>query len=699
MGVTGYLATETAQAPLAGAAGWTAQAPANYTFATAGAKTLYAWAKDAAGNVSASLSAAVTITLSDATAPTVTAFVIPATSSSLVVPVTTFTATDNVAVTGYLLTETAPSPSPGAAGWTATAPANYSFTTAGAKTLYAWAKDAAGNVSTSLNAAVTITLTDTTAPTVTAFVIPATSSSLTVPVTTFTATDNVAITGYQLTETAVAPAAGAAGWTATAPANHVFASEGAKTLYAWAKDAAGHVSASLSAAVTITLSALPAPTVVSPASGSVGVSLSPVLQIATVFPDPLGQAHKATDWQISRDGTFAAGTILFSSLNDAANLASITIPPGLLQASTLYTWRARTINSANQASPYSAGSTFTTMALAMDATGTVPAALTVRSGGVQVTNLSTLTPAQLAAAGNLSSQLVSGPNSVPVVNAGAGANPALPGMVIAKANGGAGSDVVGVVTPAGAVIQSVTTTNVADIAFKTTPPPWVNLPYGVISFRVGGIAPGTSVAVTVYTPTDLPAGAMWYKYTPARGWLKIDATGTYDSSNTLLSLNTYFTVVGGRGVLTIGDNDVADFSSEVVAGQAVVADPGAPAVLPDTPQGSDDSKGCFIATAAFGSSLEPHVLVLREFRDTFLMTNAAGRSLVDLYYRVSPEIAKRVAASESARMWVRLLLLPVIALSILSLKAGVTASLALTAVLVFVFWGLLWRRFGRRRVW
>ena len=63
MGVTGYLVTETATAPLATAPGWTTPAPTAYTVTTAGSKTLYAWAKDAANNVSASRSATVTITL------------------------------------------------------------------------------------------------------------------------------------------------------------------------------------------------------------------------------------------------------------------------------------------------------------------------------------------------------------------------------------------------------------------------------------------------------------------------------------------------------------------------------------------------------------------------------------------------------------------------------------------------------------
>lgn len=90
-------------------------------------------------------------TASDITAPTVASFSIPATGSSLTLTGITFTATDNVSVTGYMLTESATAPGAGDAGWGATAPTQYTFATYGAKTLYAWAKDAAGNVSTSLS--------------------------------------------------------------------------------------------------------------------------------------------------------------------------------------------------------------------------------------------------------------------------------------------------------------------------------------------------------------------------------------------------------------------------------------------------------------------------------------------------------------------------------------------------------------------
>jgi len=98
----------------------------------------------------------------DATPPTVTNFVIPSTAASLTVNITTFTATDNVAVTGYLLTETSTAPRTFSLGLERYRSDDLHLFEYRQKTLYAWAKDAAGNVSTSLNDSVTITQADAT---------------------------------------------------------------------------------------------------------------------------------------------------------------------------------------------------------------------------------------------------------------------------------------------------------------------------------------------------------------------------------------------------------------------------------------------------------------------------------------------------------------------------------------------------------
>lgn len=98
-------------------------------------------------------------TPSDTWPPVVTAFELPVSSSSLVVMVTTFTAADDTEVTGYLLTETSTTPlSDASAGWSTTPPASYTFDSQGPKVLYAWAKDAAGNISAPLSASTTISV-------------------------------------------------------------------------------------------------------------------------------------------------------------------------------------------------------------------------------------------------------------------------------------------------------------------------------------------------------------------------------------------------------------------------------------------------------------------------------------------------------------------------------------------------------------
>jgi hypothetical protein len=85
--------------------------------------------------------------------------------------------------------------------------------------------------------------------------------------------------------------------------------------------------------------------------------------------------------------------------------------------------------------------------------------------------------------------------------------------------------------------------------------------------------------------------------------------------------------------------------------------------------GREDGGFCFIATAAFGSYLAPDVWMLRRFRDEALMTTAPGRAFVRFYYAVSPPLAERIAASESARAVVRAGLTPVIAVARAALAA------------------------------
>ena len=63
--------------------------------------------------------------------------------------------------------------------------------------------------------------------------------------------------------------------------------------------------------------------------------------------------------------------------------------------------------------------------------------------------------------------------------------------------------------------------------------------------------------------------------------------------------------------------------------------------------------GCFVATACYGNYNSPEVLVLRKYRDEYLLNSPGGKFLVWIYYSISPPLARYIRRSERIRNFVR----------------------------------------------
>jgi len=107
---------------------------------------------------------------------------------------------------------------------------------------------------------------------------------------------------------------------------------------------------------------------------------------------------------------------------------------------------------------------------------------------------------------------------------------------------------------------------------------------------------------------------------------------------------------------------------------------------------------CFIATAAYGTPMAGEIEILREFRDGYLLTNAVGRALVDLYYRVSPPIAEFITEHPRLKPVVRAGLVPTVAMSAVAVNTTQAEKMAIVGLLVLVSAALAcWITRGRGR--
>jgi len=134
-----------------------------------------------------------------------------------------------------------------------------------------------------------------------------------------------------------------------------------------------------------------------------------------------------------------------------------------------------------------------------------------------------------------------------------------------------------------------------------------------------------------------------------------DGNGTYDITETTGQVSRIYNTADTYIIrVRVTDNNGATAIGEV----SVTATPSTTATTAGT--ASDGGGGCFIATAAYGSYLNPHVEALRRFRDRYLITNAPGRLFVHIYYATSPPLADFIQRHAVIRVLVRISLTPLV---------------------------------------
>jgi hypothetical protein len=188
-------------------------------------------------------------------------------------------------------------------------------------------------------------------------------------------------------------------------------------------------------------------------------------------------------------------------------------------------------------------------------------------------------------------------------------------------------------------------------------PPTFNVS-NALDINVNSVPSGGTITLALDF-ASLPTSPVFYTVTNGV-WNILDATtaSTYSLTGSKL---TYSVTDGG---VVDSDSNTGSIRNLLVVGTTTTV-----GGTPPPPSGSNGNNvassgsggsGCFIATAAFGSYLDPHVMVLRHFRDNVLLQSELGTAFVKFYYKHSPPIADFIAQHDTLRVLMRFALTPLI---------------------------------------
>ncbi len=469
------------------------------------------------------------------------------------------------------------------------------------------------------------------------------------------------------------------------------------------------------------------PVLISPSSVQNNVSLTPELQTGD-FSDPDGDIHGETEWQISTESNFSTRIL---DITSDTHLTSLTVPDSVLEESTTYYWRVRFYDNHDAVSEWSDAYSFTTITTSNDTDfNGIPDEQEVdemvdldENGTPDVDQDDIMCVNTVVGEGHIGVQEGTNVESIEclrsidpdTITETTNRPEKLPlGLISFKVKVDTPGDTAVVViylsepAPSDARWYKYDSVNswqdYSDHATFSTDRKSVTL-----ELKDGGHgdADGAENGFVVDPSgcgagNQAPTASFTADTTSGEAPLRVifDASGSNDPDGTIESYDWDFgdnssgsaeltsheyTLEGTYTVtLTVTDDDGA---TDTTTATITVTEPAptptpTPTPSPAPTSGGGDGDGCFIATAAYGSSMEPHVKVLREFCDRFLLTNPVGTAFVDLYDKYSTPVADFIARHDTVRLMVRWSLLPLLGASWMALNSGPWVTMAVVVLLI-----------------